>query len=127
MPQEIKEKIGELKPCKICGKPTYFENHISCKIMKEKEILKEKIEDWEKEFDKMKIWERLDKIIDSEMGIGFEDRKNQYVDSDKKLKSFIRQLLSQEKQKAYNEGFDKAINLITFAVNKCRPKICPKK
>lgn len=37
---ECKEEFGELKPCKICGNPTYFENHIYCKITQgwEKEI-----------------------------------------------------------------------------------------
>ena len=28
-----KEKFGELKLCKICGKPTYFDSHISCQII----------------------------------------------------------------------------------------------
>ncbi len=29
-----KEEFGELKSCKICGHPTYFDTHVCCRLMK---------------------------------------------------------------------------------------------
>jgi len=57
---------------------------------------KEKIEDWEKEFDK--IWITPNEFIGSEK----EPVYNLDI-REKELKSFIRQLLAQEKQKLVEE------------------------
>ena len=123
MPQKIKEKMKYPKP-------------------------KEKIKDWEKEFDKFLLYDFdsfnkkktethrwlfcWDGQQDNEMPFdcaccvdGIDHSKDKEITCGcichkriEQLKSFIRQLLSQENQKAYQEGFAKAIELEKFAIKK---------